>query len=235
MTRKELMDKEAFRLYPTFVQDREIFRRGFEYADQTNLDKLKDIDVSCYGRLHNIWHNIRQRCNNSKAQGYEYYGGRGIKVCKEWESFIVFAVWSIISGYNDKLTIDRINNDGGYSPDNCRWTDAITQANNTSRNHIVGGKTVAQYSSEVRMNYRTLHDRVSRCKMNINEALNAPLYKPKKVYQYDLSGNFIAEYQSSKIASNYIGGGTNGRYHINRVCRGERKSAFGYIWKYIKD
>ena len=94
-------------------------------------------------RLYRIWFHMRQRCANVNAINYKSYGGRGITVCDEWQSFLPFYEWAIKSGYDDSLTIDRIDNDKGYSPSNCRWVDAITQANNKRNNHYitVGDKT----------------------------------------------------------------------------------------------
>lgn len=81
-------------------------------------------------RLYNIWENMKQRCRNPNNRQYADYGGRGICVCDEWLNFEVFYQWALSNGYNDSLSIDRIDNDKGYTPDNCRWTDATTQANN---------------------------------------------------------------------------------------------------------
>jgi hypothetical protein len=85
---------------------------------------------SHYERLYVIWLNMKQRCRNPKCVSYKNYGGRGISVCKDWFEFIPFRDWALENGYRDDLSIDRIDNDKGYRPDNCRWADAITQANN---------------------------------------------------------------------------------------------------------
>jgi hypothetical protein len=82
-------------------------------------------------RIHLEWIRMRQRCYYEKNDNYKYYGGRGITVCDEWKNnFLNFYEWSMSHGYSDYLSIDRIDNDKGYSPDNCRWVDMNTQRRN---------------------------------------------------------------------------------------------------------
>lgn len=82
-------------------------------------------------RLYRIWLNMKNRCSNPKYRQYDSYGGRGISVCKEWsEDFTAFRDWALKNGYKDDLTVDRINNDEGYKPENCRWATMKEQCAN---------------------------------------------------------------------------------------------------------
>lgn len=93
---------------------------------------------SCGSNLYNVWNSMRQRCNNPKHPSYKYYGGKGVKICDEWNDFAEFAEWAHRNGYKviknvqrkDQLSIDRIDSNGDYCPNNCRW---VTVHENTVR------------------------------------------------------------------------------------------------------
>lgn len=101
-------------------------------ADKNNPNYKTGLCASVETRrgMYNSWQNMKQRCLNPNHPKYHRYGGRGIDICKEWHTIEGFTEWAINSGYKKGLTIDRIDNDGIYEPDNCRW---VTHAKN-SRN-----------------------------------------------------------------------------------------------------
>lgn len=145
------------------------------YANTANLLSGRVKSCGCYkkewfeshkthgdsqSRLHKIWRLMKNRCVNKKSPNYKNYGNRGISVCQEWlTDYAAFQQWSLQNGYNDSLTIDRIDNDGDYCPENCRWVTRMAQSNNTRQNRFItyNGKTqtMMQWSRELGINYST--------------------------------------------------------------------------------
>ena len=114
-------------------------------------------------RLYRIWCGIKKRTSESADERHKKdYFERGIKVCEEWsESFETFQEWALDNGYDDNLTIDRINNDGNYEPGNCRWITLKEQQNNKSTCIYIsyGGKTknIHEWADELGIYYQTLY------------------------------------------------------------------------------
>ena len=130
-------------------------------------------------RLYHIWFDMKRRCYQKQNKRWKKYGGRGIKLCPEWlDNFQAFFDWSMANGYADSLTIDRINMDGDYSPENCRWADMVQQANNRSNNHYITyqgeTKTMMEWSKVLGMSYTTLRKRINSG-WDVDDAFNRPI------------------------------------------------------------
>ena len=88
--------------------------------------------------LYDVWAGMKARCSNKNHYGYKRYGGRGIKVCETWEkNFEFFYNWSLLNGYRKGLQLDRVDNDGDYEPENCRWVTRTVNMNNADRSSVV--------------------------------------------------------------------------------------------------
>lgn len=115
-------------------------------------------------RLQRIYHTMISRCTNINSTGYNNYGGRGISVCHQWlNSYMDFKQWALANGYVDNLSIDRIDTNGDYEPNNCRWSTKAEQ-NNNKRNHILitlNGRTqnAKQWADELGVCYSTVVSR----------------------------------------------------------------------------
>jgi hypothetical protein len=117
-------------------------------------------------RLYVTWQNMRRRCRDPRNSRWAHYGGKGVRVCTEWEEYVVFRAWALSNGYTDELTIDRIDVDGDYCPENCRWETPKAQANNVSRNHIIRFEgrdyTMSELADHLGLTYSALQHRIER-------------------------------------------------------------------------
>jgi len=136
--------------------------------------------------IYRRWIGMRNRCNNPNDPSYIRYGGRGICVCEEWEdNFPAFLQWSYANGWAKDLSLDRIDNDGPYSPENCRWTSNIIQSNNKRNNHYLDWhgetKSVSDWGREVGIQPATIIGRLKRG-WSVEDALTiSPVGNHRKV------------------------------------------------------
>ncbi len=113
-------------------------------------------------RIQRIWFGIRQRCNNPKNQAYQYYGGRGIKICERWSSLTNFL--EDMGHPEPNMSIDRIDPNGDYCPENCRWATRSQQQSNRRNNHFIefNGKrqTAMEWANEIGIAHQTVYQRI---------------------------------------------------------------------------
>lgn len=135
-------------------------------------------------RLYHIWVGMKNRCSCENNTNYACYGARGITVCNEWtDDFERFKEWALKNGYNDDLTIDRIDVNKGYSPENCRFATRHEQALNRRTTHIVSyqgeNKTLYEWSKIFRINVDTLRSRIFEQKWSVERAFTTPVKERK--------------------------------------------------------
>lgn len=126
-------------------------------------------------RLHNIWIKMRGRCEKEYCAGYKYYGSRGIKVCNEWQEFVPFRDWALNNGYRKDLTIERVDVNGNYCPENCCWTPLNEQMRNRTDRvwYTYNGKTqlLSGWAKDLNTDVRTLWARIHVLGWSIEDTL----------------------------------------------------------------
>lgn len=164
-----------------------VYRGSLTSGDIVSCGCYRAEHITEYGRTHgltkhplySVWSGMIQRCTNANAANNYRYGGRGITVYSPWkEDFKSFYDWAINAGYKEGLTLDRIDNDKGYCPENCRWANRIEQQNNTRRNHVFiyngNTHTLAEWARILQVNPETL-----RCRLNRGDLRDFENYKEK--------------------------------------------------------
>ncbi len=135
-------------------------------------------------RLYGIYTNMKTRCYNSNYVLFSRYGGRGISICDEWlKSYESFRDWAFNNGYSERLTIERVDNDGNYCPENCKWVDRTAQANNRHTNRILTlngeSDTMANWSRRLNIPYHIIQGRLEK-NWDDEKALTTPWNGKKK-------------------------------------------------------
>lgn len=144
-----------------------------------SVDRISELNKT-HGmsrtRIYKIWCGMKKRCYNENSENYYLYGGRCITICDEWiNNFQAFYDWAIANGYDENLTIDRIDTNGNYEPSNCRWATNKEQSCNTRRTRLFEHngeiKTLKQIAKDENVNYNTLIRKVSKNGTELNLAL----------------------------------------------------------------
>ena len=144
-------------------------------------------------RLWRIYDGIKKRCFDRNNKFFKDYGGKGITLCDEWMNFDNFKIWALQNGYDEKLTIDRIDNNGNYEPSNCRWADGRTQANNKSNNFNITidntTHTLTEWARIYWINRGTIRRRIEMG-WSVEDAIKTKVGKRfcKTVEKYSING-----------------------------------------------
>ena len=192
-------------------------------------------------RIYNLWHTMKERCYVPTHISYRVYGGRGIKVCEEWQEFIPFMEWAYANGYDEnaprgQCTLDRIDPNGDYCPSNCRWVSMSVQANNKTDNVYLEYQgitdTLSNHARRVGISPVLAEGRYLKG-MELSDVFKVGrVGEVKKVAQYDKEMNLIKIWDSCMEICETLG------YKMNSLrgnLAGYSKTHKGYIWEYYDE
>lgn len=172
---------------------------------------LRGINRLTHGQintpLYKSWAHMKERCNNPNTKKYNDYGGRGIKICDEWNNFIPFMEWALSNGYEEGLTIERNDVNGNYCPENCSWATRKEQANNRRSNVTITyfneTHTLMQWCEILNLPYKLIYKRYHVFKWDFWKAISTPLpdHYYEDCYDYDYSNEY---YEDPYEYDNYI-------------------------------
>lgn len=193
--------------------------QAVEYRNRLRGDKRFRNHGYSNTRLYRIWIAMKQRCDNPRKWNYKYYGGKGVTYCEEWKDFVAFKTWAESNGYAEDLSIDRIDFNRGYSPDNCRWVTQSVQTANRKMNGSTEYIGVAYSSDHYRfvtamsINYKKAFTYTSRSKNDcarkrneyiIEHNLMRPLNEIKDEYEVVLPKRIEKAYYAQNTKTGEI-------------------------------
>jgi hypothetical protein len=176
-----------------------------KFAPDPSSDHFKAKDK----KLLAVWRSIKHRCLSPKSTCYDRYGGRGISICEKWLSYSEFELWAFENGYGEGLTIDRIDFNGHYSPENCRWVDMAAQARNTRRSVLITAFGETKNLIDWAQDSRCSVDRETiSFRMRKGESAESAITRPR-------SGKYYEGFGESK---------TSRKWHEDPRCRTPRRA-----------
>lgn len=186
-----------------------------------------------YDPVYPVWYNMMCRCTRPQKEHYDRYGGRGIEVCDEWHDVGNFVKWAYENGYEKGLEIDRIDNDGNYTPENCRFVDRKKNMRNTSINKCLTindeTKCLSEWAEFYGIHYKRLASWYERHgESSTIEYLtgNGAPDNRKKVYCKETD----TIYPGIRAAARELGCDYT---HVSHVCNGDAQSHHGYHFNFI--
>lgn len=189
-----------------------------------------------YAKLYDVWKHLRERCYKPNAKEYAAYGGRGIKVCEAWKnSFEAFSDWAIENGWKPGLTIERIDVNGNYAPDNCKFITKQEQRYNLQKSIFLTingeSKSLPEWCDIFGIKRGMAINRINRGETDPARIFfNGDIRDcGRRILQETVDGKLVNEYPSARVASDATGISLSA---IHNCCRGLSKTSGGYSWHY---
>lgn len=183
--------------------------------------------------MYRRWYNIKSRCGNPKNEKWALYGGRGIALCERWQNYENF-IQDMGPPPSPQHTVDRVDVNGPYSPQNCRWATPTEQANNKRTNVRVEGKTLAEHARELGVTPETIRYRLVTGADPLMREKRRKRNYGRTVLQKNLDGSEVQLHGSLPKAAAGISPGNHeaALKAIWRVLQKQRKSYLGFLWEY---
>ena len=192
--------------------------------------------------LYAVYLGMKKRCYTPSTTGYKNYGGKGVKVCEEWKrDFSVFYEWAIANGYyydpnkaqKQRLSIDRIDSNGDYSPQNCRWISLEENVRRASKGRIVTIETREKHSKAMKGKVFT-EEHKRKLSENSKGKNKGNIYSKKGYYKmFDKNNNLIKTFNRPLDIVAFFEPRKISLGNINEAGNNNRKSAYGYKWEYV--